>query len=100
MRLQVGSAELCMFCQEGRDERGSAKRRATSHHARLGCYGNKLSCCIQASIGDCHAATLYSLHLGIVGTAMACCLDSTFVTDSLHISGIIKLCLTRLGLAL
>jgi hypothetical protein len=38
------ASPLGMFCQEGRDERGSAKRRATSHHARLGGANAQLLC--------------------------------------------------------
>jgi hypothetical protein len=34
--VDEAASPLGMFCQEGRAERGSAKRRATSHHARLG----------------------------------------------------------------
>jgi hypothetical protein len=33
-----------VFCQEGRDKRGSAKRRATRHHARLGMANAQLLC--------------------------------------------------------
>jgi hypothetical protein len=42
--FDVAASPLCMFCQEGRDERGSAKRRAASHHALLGVATAQLLC--------------------------------------------------------
>jgi hypothetical protein len=52
-----------MFCQEERDERGSAKRCATSHRARLGVANAQLLChllgghrvmTIHAALGQLH----------------------------------------------
>jgi hypothetical protein len=42
--VDEAASPLGMFCQEGRDKRGSAKRRATSHHARLGVANAQLLC--------------------------------------------------------
>jgi hypothetical protein len=38
------ASALGVFCQEGRDKRGSAKRCATGHHARLGMANAQLLC--------------------------------------------------------
>jgi hypothetical protein len=61
--VDEAASPLSMFCQEGHDERGSAKRRASSHHARLGVANAQLLChllgghrvmSIHAALGQLH----------------------------------------------
>jgi hypothetical protein len=62
--VDEAAGPLGMFCQEGHDERGSAKRHATSHHARLGVANAQLLCHLLSShrVMSIHAA-LGQLHV-------------------------------------
>jgi hypothetical protein len=68
--VDEAASPLGMFCQEGRDERGSAKRRATSHHARLGMANAQLLCHLLSShrVMSIHAA-LGQLHVEANGSS-------------------------------